>query len=510
MSNAKKFEAIFDGHAGAYGTFTIEGKKENGKSIGRANVVRSTRTTDLFEGHLSGDGVGMGIIPINEDNNCKWGCIDVDEYPLDHKRLLDKIRAATIPLVVCRSKSGGAHLFLFSTEWTTAEKMRDTLQHLASSLGYGGCEIFPKQIRLVKERGDVGNFLNMPYYDAEDGLRYAFNNDGTAATLDEFFELYETYKQTPEQIVALAQEDLGSNPVMDGPPCLQSLCASKISEGGRNNGLFSIGVYLRKAHADTWQDEILNYNMAYIDPPLPLSEVNAVVKQLEKNDYAYRCNDSPIQPYCNKELCRTRKYGIGAIVSDTAIANLRKYDSKPPIWFLDVNGQPLELETDALQNQALFQKACIDQLNFMPQSMKKIDWEARINHLMNEMTETGQIIPVSEDSSIEGHFQELVREFCVGNQAADTKNDILLKKPWLDAENNRAYFKLAHLEAFLRKNHFTEYKRNKLSRRLQDMGADDTAIKIHNKSVRVWRLPIDGINDQQIVSPSFGGGEAPF
>ena len=80
----------------------------------------------------------------------------------------------------------------------------------------------------------------------------------------------------------------------------------------------------------------------------------------------------------------------------------------------------------------------------------------------------------------------------------------------LNMINNRAYFKLAHLEAFLRKNHFTEYKRNKLSRRLQDMGADDTAIKINNKSVRVWRLPIDGINDQQIVSPSFGGGEAPF
>ena len=36
----------------------------------------------------------------------------------------------------------------------------------------------------------------MPYYDAEDGLRYAIKDDGTAATLEEFFELHKAYVQT--------------------------------------------------------------------------------------------------------------------------------------------------------------------------------------------------------------------------------------------------------------------------------------------------------------------------
>ena len=97
----------------------------------------------------------------------------------------------------------------------------------------------------------------------------------------------------------------------DGPPCLQILAQNKISEGGRNNGLFNLGVYLRKAYPDTWDAELLTYNMQYLDPPLPLGEVNIVAKQLEKKDYAYKRNDSPINAHCNKTLCLTRRHGIG-------------------------------------------------------------------------------------------------------------------------------------------------------------------------------------------------------
>ena len=140
-----------------------------------------------------------------------------------------------MPLVVCRSKSGGAHCFLFTSEWIEAKEMQQTLQHISAALGYGQSEIFPKQIKLQLERGDVGNFLNLPYYDAEAGLRYGIKDDGTSATLEEFIALYEAHKQTLEQVMALQVEDKTDTPIKDGPPCLQTLCASKISEGGRNN-----------------------------------------------------------------------------------------------------------------------------------------------------------------------------------------------------------------------------------------------------------------------------------
>jgi hypothetical protein len=514
MSDAKRFAAIFDGLEQAYGTYRIDKKAANGKNTGKANVVREPRTEAHWEGHLSGKGDSVGIIPINEENCVKWGCIDVDQYPVDHKKIIDKLRQLKLPLVVSRSKSGGAHCFLFVKEWITAKEMQTTLNHISSLLGYGGCEVFPKQVQLYLDRGDVGNFLNMPYYDAEEGLRYAFNDDGTAATLHEFFDLYDQYSLTKEQVTALTHaaepEDKGA--IADGPPCLQILAKMKISEGGRNNGLFDLGVYLRKAFPDSWESELLSYNMQFLDPPLPLNEVNVVAKQVAKKDYAYKCKDAPIQQYCNIELCRTRKFGIGAASSGAVVANLRKYNSTPPVWFMDVNGHPLELDTEGLMNQINFQRSCVEQLNFMPRSANKQQWESRINQLLKDMTETeGAVVEVSEDASIDGQFYDLLEEFCTTMQQAAVKEEILLRRPFIDEEEGRTYFRLKDFEAHLRKNKFFEYKSHKIAQRLRDRNGESTLVKIKGKPIRVWALPsFDGaVTD--LPTPNFGqGNEAPF
>ena len=511
--SVQKFSSIFDGLKLAYGTYKIEKQQANGKNTGRAAIVREPRTTALWDGHLSGKGRGIGIIPINEDNKCVWGCVDVDQYPLDHKVLVEKIRKLKLPLVVCRSKSGGAHCFLFATEWVDAKDMQATLQQISAALGYGGSEIFPKQIKLNLDRDDVGNFLNLPYYDAEDGLRYAIKDDGTSATIEEFFELYESYKQTPEQLTALQVGDPEEVlPMKDGPPCLQFLLKNKISEGGRNNGLFNIGVYLRKAYPDSWESEILTYNLQYLEPPLPLSEVNIVAKQLEKKDYAYRCSDSPINAHCNKDLCQTRKHGIGAAIQGAAIANLRKYNSNPPVWFLDVNGEPVELDTEALMSQAAFQKCCMEQLNFMPRSVSKQVWEGRIGGLMNEMRDNeSAIIDVAEDASINGQFYDYLEEFCAHMQKANDKEEILLKRPWTDEESGTTLFRLKDFEAYLKRNKFFEYKTHKIAQRLRDLGGQSCVLKIKGRPVRVWEVPAFDNADMDIKTPSFSSGEgAPF
>ena len=79
----EKFSAVFNGLQLAYGTYKIEKQQANGKHSGRAAIIREPRTTALWEGHLSGKGRSVGIIPINEDNACVWGCIEVDQYPFD-------------------------------------------------------------------------------------------------------------------------------------------------------------------------------------------------------------------------------------------------------------------------------------------------------------------------------------------------------------------------------------------------------------------------------------------
>jgi hypothetical protein len=511
--SAEKFAAIFDGLKEAYGYFKIEKTGTGGKTKGKAGVIRAPRPEKLWENHLSGKGAGLGIIPINEDNMCKWGCIDVDQYPLDHKLLVEKIRRLKLPLVVCRSKSGGAHCFLFSSEWVEAKDMQRALQHMSAALGYGESEIFPKQIKLHLDRGDVGNFLNLPYYDHENGLRYAVLDDGTSATLEEFYGLYDKYVQTPEEVVKLQVVGNGETELLqDGPPCLQILCKSGISEGGRNNGLFNIGVYLRKAYPDSWESEILRYNMEYLSPPLPLPEVNIVAKQVQRKDYAYKCNDAPINAHCNKELCRTRKHGVGAVVSGATIANLRKYNSTPPVWFMDVNGEPLELDTEALMNQMTFQRACMEQLNFMPRSVAKQQWEGRISTLLTEMRDNeSAIIEVAQDASISGQFYDYLEEFCRHLQQAQDKEEILLRRPWTDEEQGITYFRLKDFEAFLRKNKFFEYKSHKIAQRLRDINGESVVLKIKGRAVRVWQIPSFDSADIDINPPEFGSTQgAPF
>jgi hypothetical protein len=508
-----KFMAIFDGLQEAYGYYKIETREANGKNKGKGGIIREPRTLKLWEGHLSGQGIGIGIIPINADNMCKWGCVDIDQYPLDHKVLINKIRALKLPLVVCRSKSGGAHCFLFSKTWVAAKDMQRALRQIAAALGYGESELFPKQIKLNLERGDVGNFLNLPFYDAENGLRYAFLDDGTSATLEEFFGLYETHVQTPEQIVGLqTQRGTEKQLLSDGPPCLQILCNSKLSEGGRNNGLFNIGVYLRKAYPDSWESEILRFNMDYLVPPLPLPEVNVVAKQVQRKDYVYKCNDSPINAHCNKELCRTRKFGVGAAVAGATIANLRKYNSTPPVWFMDVNGEPLEMDTEALMNQLAFQKACMEQLNFMPRSVAKVQWEGRISTLMSEMRDNDSaIIEVAQDASTSGQFYDYLEEFCRHLQQAQDREEILLRRPWTDEEQNMTFFRLKDFEAFLRKNKFFDYKSHKIAQRLRDINGDSKILKIKGRAVRVWQIPAFERADMDFSAPKFGNQEkSPF
>jgi hypothetical protein len=509
--SVQKFIDIFDGLQEAYGTFKIEKESATGKMQGKAAVIRESRTTVLWENHLKGK-TGIGIIPINRDDECQWGCIDVDQYPLDHKVLVQKIRKMKLPLVVCRSKSGGAHCFLFTKEYIEAKDMQKALQCMASALGYGESEIFPKQIKLHLDRGDVGNFLNLPYFNAEEGLRYAIQDDGTSATLQEFFELYEEHVQTPEQVIALQVVKVKEKQLLaDGPPCLQILCTDKISEGGRNNGLFNIGVYLRKAFPDSWESEILSYNMQYLDPPLPLNEVNIVAKQVQRKDYAYKCSDAPINAHCNRELCHTRKFGVGSAVQGASIGNLRKYNSTPPVWFMDVNSEPLELDTEGLMNQSAFQKACMEQLNFMPRSVSKQVWESRISALLTDMKENeSAIVEVSQDASIAGQFYDYLEEFCRHMQQAQDKEEILLRRPWTDEEINRTYFRLKDFENYLKKNKWFEYKSHRIAQRLRDIHGESTVLKIKGRSVRVWVIPAFQAMNIEIDPPQFETKEAVF
>jgi hypothetical protein len=135
----EKFKQIFEGLKIAYGQYQKGERGENGKQGGKAFIVRGNVTDDLWENHLKGEGPALGIIPITENNTCRWGCIDIDKYNFDHALLVSNIRKLKLPLIVCRSKSGGAHVFLFTKEFIPAFLMQGTLKKISKILGSKIC-----------------------------------------------------------------------------------------------------------------------------------------------------------------------------------------------------------------------------------------------------------------------------------------------------------------------------------------------------------------------------------
>ena len=159
----ERLQEIFKGLENAYGQTKITNEiRSDGKNEVKSYTIKKPVTDLLWQQHIAGSEPALGVVPINEDNECKWGCIDIDTYPFNHLELIKKIREANLPLVVFRSKSGGAHVFCFTTEFVPAILMRNKLIAMASIVGHSGVEIFPKQNTIKAERGDVGSFLNMP------------------------------------------------------------------------------------------------------------------------------------------------------------------------------------------------------------------------------------------------------------------------------------------------------------------------------------------------------------
>ena len=112
----ERFKSIFEGLDVAYGQHQSEGKRADGKQEGKSYIVKNLVTDKLWEDHLKGKGPSLGIIPIMADNTARWGCIDIDTYPIDYRKIILTIRKLKLPLIPCRSKSGGLHIFLFLKE----------------------------------------------------------------------------------------------------------------------------------------------------------------------------------------------------------------------------------------------------------------------------------------------------------------------------------------------------------------------------------------------------------
>ena len=431
----KNFIDLFAGLKRAHGCTYVEKKNADGTKVkGKSFVKREPVTDQLWTNHLNGIEPSLGIIPIDENNKCRWGCIDVDKYNLDHKKIINLINNSHLPLTMCRSKSGGAHIFLFTTVPVDAQLMRDKLSSISAFLGFGNAEIFPKQVEL-KSEDDTGNFLNLPYFNCQNSTRYAFNFRGEAITISQFFLAVK--RLTPEELEKLELKRPDSE-FKDGPPCIESLTQNKLDDG-RDRVIYQYIQYAKRKWPEEWQKHINAFNYKYFNPPLEDKVIQDKIKYHEKRDLGFKCNEEPMCNHCDKKLCMSRKYGIRGQSLFPDLTDLQKINLEQPYYYINVDGERVKLkDTSYLQEQRLFQRAVMEQVNKVPPTVRKKDF----NDIVKLLFANVEIIEPPKGSSTVEQLLDHLEEYCTDRTATGaTKEDMLFGLVWTNDGKHHFIFR---------------------------------------------------------------------
>lgn len=495
---AEGFAELFAGLERAHGKYTITRKNETkNKMEGRAVTVLEPLTLDLWDMHLKGT-QGLGVIPIMDNSKVWWGALDIDRYDMDLLALEKQTKDMDLPMFLCKTKSGGAHLYIFFDEMVPAKLVRSKLAEFSVALGHPGVEIYPKQIALASKT-DVGNWLNMPYFGADKSERYCIHM-GKQLSTEDFLALALAHRISGEalsQTIPFSGADFA-----DGPPCLQTLSARGFGEGLRNNTLFNIGVYLRMKEPGSWEEQLEINNHMYMKPPLPPREVKALGISVGRKEYAYTCKQDPLKSVCNPEVCKNRPYGIRQQDADISLVlgSLVKVESIPPTWIIDVEGYRLELRTEDLLNQESFRKICVEKINKFPNKVKSGIWEAMIRDKLAEVEV--QVAP--PDASPEGRLEYLLKHFCSTYSTAKSKDELLAGNPWYDEDTGFVYFRSPDFIRHLELQHFKEMSTREIWAYFRRMGAKHSQFYIKGQNVQCWGvkemlLKIDKLDIPDVV-----------
>ena len=501
----ERFKEVFAGLQTAYGQTKITDElSENGKHEAKSFTKKEPVTDLLWQKHLNGDEPALGIVPIREDNRCKWGCIDIDTYPFDHKDFIKKIRDKDIPMILFRSKSGGAHVFLFAKEFVAASLMIERLKKIASTLGYAKAEIFPKQDYIRADRGDTGSFLNVPYHGNNKSVRFAFDDEGEALKIEEFFKLYDKYSLTEKELVNLkiSETDNTDDFLKGAPPCLQTILKDGMPEGGRNDMMYNIGVYLKKRFPNEWESKMYVYNEQYMKPPLQHTEMTKSIESLGKKDYLYKCKLEPIVSFCNSKVCSKREFGVGDNVPPPEITGISKYPSDPPLYFVNIDGLSVEVDDITLHDPEKFSVACMNQISKPMLPLGKIIWRKQLVKLFEKL----QMLDAPDSSKIDVQIKDLLADFI--NKAPGKKIDDL-KRGLPFTEDGITYFKFKDFWKYIQRSKSWTIQKQRTTKLLDDLfSAKESTIKIDKESVRAMKMETikldkPNVREDKMKEPAF-------
>jgi hypothetical protein len=399
-----------------------------------------------------------------------------------------------------------------------APEVRKILRAWSGLLGYPKCEVFPKQDHIQKydpKRDDdksLGSWLNLPYFGGDNTTRYAVDQTGPL-DLQQFLgqvEFYDPDKPINQELPQLDENHLGQM-----PPCLEALMRNGLPEGQRNSGLLNFGVYFRKAFPNDWESRLRAHNRDHVKPPLDDRELEqTVLKSLNRTKYSYLCHEEPISSRCDRQACLKREFGINHRASqekgfydEMVVYNLRKFDTTPPRYRVEVNGVDLEFASEELRNyQTGFKPMVFERLNLLLRPMKQDMWDKQLRELLRTLV----VIEVPDDASWQGVVLMKVWEFTAMADRARRQEDILKGIPWRGpAEHGPnglsgpsssttspvVWFRVADLQRYLISNKIT-IETQRLFTLLEEEGGKYQEAVIKGKKTNLWGLP-DTVGSRQ-------------
>lgn len=517
----QEYMNVFSGSQHNFGEAIYESKDDSGKVSAKCQTITNKLITiKEYKDHLEGE-KGLGIIPIKENNKCSFAIIDIDIYNANLDIYVEAIEKNNFPLVPFKSKSGGLHIYLFLKEEESAKKVVEIMRKMSFLLSIdflikrrknSNVEIFPKQIKIRK--GEFGSWINLPYFDYKSTQQYAIKENKNL-TLSEAL-MYIKEKQISFKDLNEFLEEL---PYTDAPPCLQLLYYLNplYKQTGRNNFLFSFGVYLKKKNEEFFEQNLLELNQE-IREPLPDKEVQGtIIKSLKKKDYVYKCKENPCSSFCSKKECKKREYGIGkdeGYFSSIEVGVLYQYKTSQPYyeWEVRIQGQNvfkrLRFKSeDEIIKQDTFMKLCMRELYELPSKLKQGEWFNKVNQALKEIV----CIDVSEEEDTSSYImlKNLIVEFLTQRAMAENRNQLLIGRVYFDSTDKSYKFRVKDLVDFLfRQKQFKYFAPGEIHGILRELNCDYKKIRLEdNKQLRVACFYQSDIKnyyeDKNILQPDF-------
>lgn len=477
---------LFHSNERGYGLGEFEGARfDEDKNKWYPGHVRWTwgkTEKEQWHEHLAGVRLlGQGVLC--DDGKVWYTCLDVDVYEIDYNDEMCKIKSSDLPLVVFRTKSGGLRVTVFFSEPIESETVIPRMKHVAAVLGYAGCEIFPKQTKLVLGNGrdDCPSWIFMPFggmhdmfpeqgcmtdngglMDLSDAVSHMKNMRISRNQFMKMFSAEEAAKangkangkKNPKGTwVEEISYDLTLNTTFyGGPPCLWIIAHRKSTEM-RNNFLHDVRTFLMKKYPENWQKPLEWVNFNVLSPPGDAEKLHGLITR--RHEYEYKCSEEPICAFCHSESCRKQPYGVGNSTGiDYYELGLTEVMRIPRIFYANVGDTRIQLAHDELTNQNKFRDKCVAYGIPAPPRRKNEDWD---NYIRKGMDDSTKVEPthIMRTGAAEIEFLTRYFDIHVPNfiRWGEKGNKDLVR---VKEEEKRIYFKADKLMTFCRQCNFEE------------------------------------------------------